>query len=595
MKFFLFFTLLFLLIIPGCTLLESNGSGDIIPDVTPAVLKGLTVANFTSDFYNMRVYEKTNIKLLFDNKGDFDARNVKSVLYGYGLMNVLNEDSERDQILKNQQEINVWGLEVPLKLSQTESTTYYLNARFYYTYNFSGSQQIGFVEPDYDGGDLPLTYLTSDSPLKVSFEYRNPIRTFPPGTTDDKTIFTLTTIIENQGEGNVDYFGCSILGIPPCRKEGYMNELRMTTPADWHEVMNMNGWERTCVGTDYVELSFLSTGKLDGTCVNGFCTSTVPANPYIGRSCTQNVECTYFGEAMIYVDDKTTTSDDTTTQKSLNNGPGVNTVLLNPDGSFVEARFFRMWEEDPNIATTCPTNSNVLGTYLNSLTNGQIIIITMRDDMYACLPYGNALTAIQALGSTMIDKMSTRRTPWGMISVVGEGVKAESMEKSETGRSATGTYDICRNQRTYTLNYDTLETAYDYYLYVNDNTPCYEGIACMNACPTSAAYTTCTGLCTTGDESCINECLNTCIINCANVVGCNNCRSRINDERCNLIGEALNHLKLVRGEESRIVLQFAKSVVSDPVIDDFVINGDFGYESDTSDFTNAIRLNIQGD
>lgn len=231
MKFYVILPLFFLLLIAGCT----QQTGTSIITVTS---KGLNILNFTSNFNTLRVHESSNVKLEFKNNGDFEARNVTTILYGEGLLERLSQKEFSERILPGKEDVQFWVLNVPLELSKTESTTYTLGARVYYYYNFSGFQQAGFVPSSYIGEDLPLASGTGKGLLTVSMNVRNPIRTLPEG----DTIFTITAVITDTEEGNVDYINCSALSSPPCRKGGHLNELRLTVPSKWVPVTSMNAW-----------------------------------------------------------------------------------------------------------------------------------------------------------------------------------------------------------------------------------------------------------------------------------------------------------------------------------------------------------------
>jgi hypothetical protein len=216
---------------------------------------GLVITNFTSTFNTLRVNEATNLKLVMLNNGDFEAWNITSILYGEGLMTRENENNFTYSILSDKQELQFWTLRVPLKLSQTESTSYTISSRMYYYYNFSGFQQIGFVAPTYVGADLPLSSSTSKSPLKVSIQSRNPIRTLP----DEESLFSITITIINIGEGSINYIDC--IGNPNCRKKSYINDLRISVPATWTPVTDLSAWSNEVSGDDIVYS--INFGELD--------------------------------------------------------------------------------------------------------------------------------------------------------------------------------------------------------------------------------------------------------------------------------------------------------------------------------------------
>jgi hypothetical protein len=215
----------------GCTQEDDGGQEPTITN------EGINILNFTTDSNTLRIYEETTIKALLKNVGFFEAKNITSVLYGEGLLERIQEVNYTNNLLRNFQDQHLWSLRVPLKLSQTESSSYTINARIYYLYNYSGFQQVGFVEPTYTGGDLPLSSGFQASPLRPKIDVRNPIRTLNQG-----SVFSTTITISNVGKGNVDYFDCSPLRDPPCTKGGYLNSLIISVPSDWIPITNMSAW-----------------------------------------------------------------------------------------------------------------------------------------------------------------------------------------------------------------------------------------------------------------------------------------------------------------------------------------------------------------
>ncbi|MBD3312232.1 hypothetical protein GF352_02130 [archaeon] len=277
--FFLFFTL-FLILIAGCT---QDGAATNGGTTTISSSKGVSAVNFTSDFTTLRINEVTTLRLLLQNQGDFEATNITTVLYGEGLLERPNENNFTSSLLPGKQDLHVWSLKVPLELSKTESTNYNLNARLFYNYNFSGFRQAGFVAPDYAGGDLPLSGGVSDSPLSVSISVRNPVRTLY----EEGTVFTLTIVVTNYGRGNVDYFNCSVLNTPQCRKEGYLNELRLSVPSDWGEVTDLSAWEEEVDEDNLETIYVLNYDLLEGEYDSLSCTTK-----------TDDAECNLISEAL---------------------------------------------------------------------------------------------------------------------------------------------------------------------------------------------------------------------------------------------------------------------------------------------------------
>ncbi len=238
MKFYFFFTL-FLLLITGCTL--SNESQTTTPTININE-NGLSIINFSTNFNVLRVNEATNIKLLLFNNGDFEAKNIQTILYGEGMLTRSNEKNFTERLLPEKRDIQYWTLTAPLALSQTESTTYVISSKIYYDYNFSGTQQVAIVPATYSGDEIPLSSTSKKSPLKTTIKARNPIRTITSDTTDD-TIFTITAIITNTGKGLINYYECS----PQrgCRKNSYLNDFSITIPSSWSEVTDFSYWIKT--------------------------------------------------------------------------------------------------------------------------------------------------------------------------------------------------------------------------------------------------------------------------------------------------------------------------------------------------------------
>lgn len=457
MKFFSFIILLFIILIAGCT--TPTDTTDI-----PVVIKdynGLAIINFTSNFYNLRVNELTNLKSLMKNYGDFEARDIISVLYGEGLLERTNEQNYSESILSDKEAIHFWGLKVPLRLSQTESTAYTLSSRLYYTYNFSGFQQVGFVSPDYSGGDVPLSGAVSKSPLTVNIQTKNPVRTLPQDG-DQGTIFSVTTTITNQDDGNIDYFGCNALSTPPCRKGGHLKELRMSIPADWIQITDLSAWDNESDEENEIE-----------------------------------------------------------------------TYILNYDRLEAEYDYPQF---DYDTTTTCDNNS---------AEDTQTCVDTCYELYENTIPVCNNEACV-TVASQQLSNCLSRKTDGCLTSTTA----------TETARS-------------------TCKSTYD---------------SEITACATNSS---CIAFAVQNYTDCLEDIGTLC--GCYKYNGCASCRQKSGVEECNRVSEAINHLRLIRGEEARIVLQFAKLEVEETQIDDIMISGEFGYEVDINDFTSPVTLYIYGD
>ncbi len=234
-KYYLLFLLLFIV---GCV---NDSGGD---NVINSNSYGIIVTNFTSTLNSLRVYESTDVKLSFTNNGDFSARNINSILYGEGLLERVHQVNYTDSLRPDGKFFHLWTLKAPVKLSQSSVTVYTISDRVYYDYNFSTTQQIGFVPLSYSGGDLSLSSVVKRSPISAHIKFSNPIRTIPVSEGSDESVFALTIIISNIGDGSVGYYGCSLTS--GCSKNGYLNSFYITVPSDWvligdYEYSKING------------------------------------------------------------------------------------------------------------------------------------------------------------------------------------------------------------------------------------------------------------------------------------------------------------------------------------------------------------------
>jgi len=613
MKFFLFFTLLFIILINGCTFLESDPGEQVSNIVTTA--KGIAVVNFTTDYNLLRINEATTIKLLLENVGDFEAKQLSTILYGEGLLENPASKTYTDNLIPNQQDLHAWTLQVPLRLSQTESTTYTINARIYYNYSFEGARQVGFVSPNYAGGDLPLSVLSEESPLQTTIETRNPIRTLPPETsggviTSDRTVFTITSVINNVGKGNVDYFNCSILSEPPCRKEGYIEELRLSVPANWQDVTDMSAWDKvntyeftgeqgsacpsgwTCAGAtsvvDYKANNY-ETLMIDGTTANAFSTINFPKQEQ------GIIEWDWYisPEAVAGPDWATRVKFDETSQWVIIYGSQLHyfdssEAIQNPAdygwGVITDQSLTNAWHH-----FKVEFDSTSYKVYID-------------DEFKGIFNWDDNQDGVSSI-TFFMGKAGANGGPGWVDNIY------LSWEQDE--------------EKTYVANYDSLEYYYD--LEVDDagndcniiaqrRANCIQANACSeNTC--KPALDSCKTACDTNFEGkwekfwCKSQCYNTylsclsgstgaCILSCITthpLIGdCASCSER-STVRCNMISEVLNNLKMVRGNEARAVLQFGKAEVEETEIDIMRVEGTFGYEVDTNDFTNGISLRIQGD
>lgn len=75
----------------------------------------------------------------------------------------------------------------------------------------------------------------------------------------------------------------------------------------------------------------------------------------------------------------------------------------------------------------------------------------------------------------------------------------------------------------------------------------------------------------------------------------NNCSLLSNSTYCNKVSQSLNYLRMIRGDEARLVLQFGKLDVNEVIIDSVRVEGDFGFKVDVSDFKSRLNLLVLGD
>ncbi len=310
-----FFPLLILLIlsviISGCVQTEEEQEQ---PSVLFGKGRGLTITNYTSTRNSLSLKETTEIKINFKNIGDFQARNISAIIYGYGELEKVSEKPYIVEILPGLEDFMFWILKAE-KLGSA-ITNYQINSRIYYLYNFSGYEQVSFIPEDYSGENPALSKQNAMSPLHVDLESGSPIRTISPektpckkgecvgglndesgfcydsfdndgdGLTDcydsDCTSscgqeFSITIIIKNKGLGDVKY--------KENPKKAYkINNLIVQVPDSWIETFNVTGktsegseveiWEKTVKPEEDVityALNYDKVSKLmdDSNCATG--------------------------------------------------------------------------------------------------------------------------------------------------------------------------------------------------------------------------------------------------------------------------------------------------------------------------------------
>ncbi len=258
-KYYLLFLLLFIV---GCV---SDNSED---SVVKSNGYGIIVTNFTSTLNSLRVYESTDVKLSFTNNGDFNARDITSILYGEGLLERVHQVNYTDSLRPDGKSFHLWTLKAPIKLSQSSVTVYTISDRIYYYYNFSTTQQIGFVPLSYSGGDLSLSSVVKRSPISARIKFSNPIRTIPVSEGSDESVFALTVIINNIGDGSVGYYGCSLTS--GCSKNSYLNSFYVTVPSDWSLISD---YEYKVIEGDGVVTYFFDYDALNNSYYDNDCNS----------------------------------------------------------------------------------------------------------------------------------------------------------------------------------------------------------------------------------------------------------------------------------------------------------------------------------
>ncbi len=255
-SFFLLLFLIFLItVISGCT--QENG----VVDLTSTLFgqgRGLTITNYTSTRNSLRLKETSEIKTEYKNIGGFEAKNVSAIIYGYGELSITNERSRLPQILSGLEDFMFWILKADVMGSAI--TSYTINSRIYYNYEFEGFKQVSFIPEDYLGDDPEISGSNRISPLTIDVQSGNPIRTIAQdheastcpdpcdyeycydgidndgdGYTDcfdtDCTLtcgqgFIITAVIKNEGLGDVKYKDNT-------GKSYKLNEITVKVPNTW--------------------------------------------------------------------------------------------------------------------------------------------------------------------------------------------------------------------------------------------------------------------------------------------------------------------------------------------------------------------------
>jgi len=124
--------------------------------------------------------------------------------------------------------------------------------------------------------------------------------------------------------------------------------------------------------------------------------------------------------------------------KLVDGGRGHNAIRLNSTGDYIESKHWDTYDGFTSGHASASTASDDLTSWLNSLPNGDIVLMGVSDSAENI--NANAKnTIINKLGSTDINFISLRSS-WGIIGVIGEGKKTEDYKLRYTGPS-TGSWN----------------------------------------------------------------------------------------------------------------------------------------------------------
>lgn len=256
---------------------------------------GLNILSFTTSRSALRTMELTDVDVVVRNDGNYMARNLTSIIYGYGSLDeVTGARKNRLQDLTPTSQNNFhYSFTVPVSITELETTSYTLNTRVYYVYNFNASTQLAFVPTEYTGSTPVIASTTSNSTLQATItSSRAPVRLI-----NNWGNFSLEINVQNTGHGNVKYLyeesgNYNLNG----NKSNFINALSVIVPSDWDVELEM-GWiindlgnGRTEYKLDYDYLEDLYYAPVY-TCQSNVLLSTC--------SCTQSSsdECNQISEA----------------------------------------------------------------------------------------------------------------------------------------------------------------------------------------------------------------------------------------------------------------------------------------------------------
>jgi len=245
-----FFILLLIAVLLGCIGEQREGSAINV--------SGIGITNFSASVSSLFSSETSEISLVLINNGDFDAYYVSSLLYNYGVLSIISNETYLDILPKEQTELFYWIIKAP-SLPENQKITISPSVKVYYKYFTEASTQVALVPEGYRE-EVPTSYSCTKSPIKVSFEVRRPVRVL----SDIDTEFTLKIKLKNVGPGGVIFYEDGISDaaqIISTKVDTYIEEMNITYPSDW-ELVPTSQFDPTSLQNDGKIISIGSKKKI---------------------------------------------------------------------------------------------------------------------------------------------------------------------------------------------------------------------------------------------------------------------------------------------------------------------------------------------
>jgi hypothetical protein len=185
---------------------------------------GVIITSFHSDVSSIFPEESTNLNMVFENVGDFEATDIVPSLVGQGEMQVELMESPETSLRTDDYGTALWKITAQKLEGFLSDIPITIQGVLYFKYSTITWVDVGIIPPSYPNPGVSNG--TTSAPIAVSVTpSSSPLRTYKTQNT-----LSINIYMENKGGGSTAYLEGTQENTA---KSGYVEKISVRVPSDW--------------------------------------------------------------------------------------------------------------------------------------------------------------------------------------------------------------------------------------------------------------------------------------------------------------------------------------------------------------------------